>query len=165
MDPEDSGVKTMEQQKNSAAGQEMDAMDQDAERNSVSGSGAESKEAYTKMEPTGEPAKKGTMFDRWAAKSAGQGAAPEKKPENLHVPLFRRIGERSIHRHSRSRDRMQSPRGNKRDSRPRTAPRFRNRKETGDRRKKSRSRSAGKPSGALFRKRETLPEDRRGKDV
>lgn len=75
MDPEDSGVKTMEQEENSAAGQETD---QNAERNSASGSGAGEQEAYTKMELDGkmhgEPAKKGTMFDRWAAKSAGQGA-------------------------------------------------------------------------------------------
>lgn len=105
MDPEDSGVKTMEQEKNSAAGQEMDAMDQDAERNSVSGSGAGEQEAYTKMEPTGEPAKKGTMFDRWAAKFAGQGAAageetgesarpafPEDK-EAKHTPPFPESGQ------------------------------------------------------------------------
>ena len=90
------------------------------ERNSASGSGAGSRKTYTKMELDGkmhgEPAKKGTMFDRWAAKSAGREQSPGKIPESLHVLLFQRIGKRSIHRHFRSRDRMQSPRGNKRDS-------------------------------------------------
>ena len=43
---EDSGVKTMEQEENSAAGQSMEAMDQDSEGNSVSGSGAEAGSAY-----------------------------------------------------------------------------------------------------------------------
>lgn len=93
MDPEDSGVKTMEQEENSAAGQEMDAMDQDAERNSVRGSGAGEQEAYTKMEPAGEPAKKGTMFDRWAAKSAGQGAAAGEETGESARSAFPEDGE------------------------------------------------------------------------
>lgn len=105
MDPEDSGVKTMEQGENSAAGQEMD---QDAERNSSSGSGAGEQETHTKMEPdgkmhgesggsseesTGEPAKKGTMFDRWAAKSAGQGAAAGEETGESARSAFPEDGE------------------------------------------------------------------------
>lgn len=108
MDPEDSGVKTMEQEKNSAAGQEMDAMDQNAERNSASGSGAGEQEAHTKMEPdgkmhgesggfsgepVGESAKKGTMFDRWAAKSAGQGAAAGEETGESARSAFPEDGE------------------------------------------------------------------------
>lgn len=105
MDPEDSGVKTMEQGENSAAGQEMD---QDAERNSSSGSGAGEQETHTKMEPdgkmhgesggsseepAGEPAKKGTMFDRWAAKSAGQGAAAGEETGESARSTFPEDGE------------------------------------------------------------------------
>lgn len=108
MDPEDSGVKAMEQEENSAAGQEMDAMDQNAERNSVSGSGAGEQEAHTKMEPdgkmhgesggssgepAGESAKKGTMFDRWAAKSAGQGAAAGEETGESARSAFLEEGE------------------------------------------------------------------------
>ena len=179
MDPEDSGVKTMEQEENSAAGQSMEAMDQDSEGNSVSGSGAGEQEVHTRTEPDGKTHVEsggssgesvGESVKRERCLTVGRRnpqervkQPPEKKTERQHVPRSQRIGERSIHRHSQSRGRMQSPRGNKRDSRPRTSPRFRNRKETGDRRKKSRGRFAGKPSGALFRKREALPENRREK--
>lgn len=121
MDLEDSGVKTMEQEENSAAGQRMEAMDQDSEGNSVSGSGAGEQEVHTRTEPdgkthvesggssgesVGESVKKGTMFDRWAAKSTGksQAAAGEENGEAArsafpedgaakHAPTFPEPGQ------------------------------------------------------------------------
>ena len=146
MDPEDSGVKTMEQEENSAAGQETD---QNAERNSASGSGAGEQEAYTKMELDGkmhgEPAKKGTMFDRWAAKSAGQGAvagedtgesARSAFPEDgeaKHTPPFPEPGQ------------DEKVKGKQEDPSLRTTPHFRNRKETGGR-KEDGSQPQGNPA-------------------
>ena len=58
---------------------------------------------------------------------------------------------------------MQSPRGNKRDSCPRTSPRFRNRKETGDRRKKSRGRFAGETQRSAFQEKGSATGEQAGK--
>ena len=112
----------------------------------------------------GDFGKKERCLTAGRQKSAGQGADAGEKTERQHVPRSQRIGGEALHRHFRSRDRMQSPRENKRDSRPRTNPVLPNRKETGTGEKKSRGRFAGNPAERFQEKGKALPENRpRGK--
>ena len=86
----------------------------------------------------GEPAKKGTMFDRWAAKSAGQGAvAGEDTGESARSAFPEDRGSEAYTAIPEEPGPDEGSRGNKRDPSIRTTPHFRNRKETGGRKKES----------------------------